>query len=1097
MEVLPPPAPFVALLPPTVFSERMNAASQFSSTSQNPSTPPSNSASSPQGTDLSLHFTVTPSPTKLVTGGFLPLPTIVASPICTPSPSFGSPAEGQQSHSQADPVQTRNFDLTPTESNDRLKDKTPPNSHMSLRVLFATPTWISTPPTPPQKHIRNLLPYDPQRPSTPVSPSASFPASTSPHATPDGPAIRLKRCLSVPTMSPRSRAISDPTLAFESLSKSCLSEPFKNGQNTRIKCSKPIFHLPKDVDDCSSIEYAPSVVGLSPAESCEGHESTTNKQTREMKDAMRIFHGLQELLFTEIDYVKDLRILIIAYIQRLATFEVRASAFARASASFSTGPWINAYAGQTLNPTDGMVPSPSSTSTRPIFTEGEIEIIARNLKDILRIHEDFISALRGIVASFELSNILCDSGSLRPEHEVFSTLASALEAISKKIITEAPKFEVYQTLCAGHPEAMGLIQRVISQYPSEWEVFEQRCWSTASKLDALGDGHYVFNLSRNQSPGLLDVPLSGKSDQKRRRTMSAVTLGSTPSTKESDRLVDTKQPRLVFTDYLIKPVQRICKYPLLLQQLTPKSALFESGEATLVIEDAIQVMRGVASSVDEARRKREAITKSSLIISRFVLPPPSPSLNSGSPISPTAPGHTLAPTFLSSLGPCLLAGSLDVMYYTPRQSLGQIQAITAKYLGVFLYSGGYLILAKIHKGKKYEPRHWFPLTDFEATRVEDDEAMLPYSFRLSSETIIFDLAAACQKERDIWMEAMSNSRKQESTRRNAPLPSFKLVGKGGRSSDLRSEGLTANTPAYPVPGASDTEVSAPSFRADSRRRKLTLRKSDIAALQDQSRHPNRRSSTASIKSIFAPMGHDPDSIYINRSLVSGRLQIDHELQDVASQVCLSARLQVLFPQPSQQYNERSGFSRSNSAISVAGLARNRLSKQESLRIPRRKYRCDSMTAFEAQLPPDVPPLPLSARRSGKRLSLQALPPRSLIMTAVDSAHPLSTSPTPTGTSLFDLPLSAPASSSMSSNPLSRPSSPLSLNRPESKHKFVRSMKGFFARSGSTSPESPSNLRSGDAKVEHQPPLLRRLTMKKTSRRRSRSVAPDEELPVPG
>jgi hypothetical protein len=297
-------------------------------------------------------------------------------------------------------------------------------------------------------------------------------------------------------------------------------------------------------------------------------------------------------------------------------------------------------------------------------------------------------------------------------------------------------------------------------------------------------------------------------------------------------------------------------------------------------------------------------------------------------------------------------------------------------------------------------------------------------------------------------------------------------------------------------GASDTGVSTTSLRADNRRRKLTLRKSDIAALQDQSRLPSRRSSTASIKSIFAPMSHDPNSIYINRSMISGRLQVDHELQDVASQVCLEARLQarvqaeVLFPQPSQQ---RSGFSRSNSAISVAGLARNRLSKQESLRVPRRKPRCDSMTALEAQSLPDVPALPLLARRSGKTLSLQALPPR---MMPADQIHLLSASSTSTSAASF---YTSPATSPLyaCNSPLSRPSSRMSLGRGGSKLAFVRSMKDLFNLSGQSSPQSPQDLPSDDAGAEKRPTLLRRFTLRKTSfRRRSRSVAPDEELPVP-
>lgn len=595
-----------------------------------------------------------------------------------------------------------------------------------------------------------------------------------------------------------------------------------------------------------------------------------------------------------------------------------------------------------------------------------------------------------------------------------------------------------------------------------------------------------------------------KTGRGRRRTISAVASVSkitTQGAKEAERPLDSKQPRLHLTDYLIKPVQRICKYPLLLRQLMPRSPCIEFGEVTVAVKDAIQVMRDVASSVDEARRKREAITKSSLIISRFILPSMSPSLSQSSPVPSTSPLHMLTSAFLLSLGPCLLSGSLDVMYYTPRQSFGQLQTITAKYLGIFLYSGGYLILSKVHKGKRYEPRHWFSLADFEVTGADSDEgpfsplifgifysdyhlqAMLPCSFRLSTKTIHFEMAAACQREKDIWLEAISDSRLQESTWCNEPLPSFKAAGKGMRSAEMRVDCLAPDM-MHPILGSSDTELSASSIR----RKKLTLRKSDITALQEMSRHPNRRSSTASIKSIFAPMGYDPDSICINRSLISGRLQTDHELEDVTSQVCLHARLQarlqdeVLFPQPLQQYNERSNFSRSSSAISVAGLARNRLSKQESLRVPRRKPRCDSMTTLEASQLPEVPPLPLSVRRSMKRLSLQALPTQRVSASSTSSTAnnaPFTTSPW----------------SSASASPLSRASSPLSPNHRGSMS-FVRTVKGLFIRSGQMSPQSPTQLKSSDLKVDQPSPLLRRLTLQGTLRmslrRRARRVASDEE-----
>jgi hypothetical protein len=275
----------------------------------------------------------------------------------------------------------------------------------------------------------------------------------------------------------------------------------------------------------------------------------------------------------------------------------------------------------------------------------------------------------------------------------------------------------------------------MSQHASEWELFEQRCSVIISRPNNPENSSPVSTSSLYQ-PDLTDEA----TQQKRRRTTSLTSPGSkstSRSAKEGYRALDKSQSRLAFVDYLIKPVQRICKYPLLLEQLKPRSLLVGSDDVVFIIENAIQIMRSVATSVDEAHRRREAVTKSSLIISRFILPPASPLPSPAScPTAAQQPSvHALTSSFLSSLGPCLLAGSLDVLYYSPYNSMEDFSSLTAKYLGVFLYSGGYIILAKIHKGKKYEPRHWFSLADFEITGGEREEGW----FCLARAVVLLDL----------------------------------------------------------------------------------------------------------------------------------------------------------------------------------------------------------------------------------------------------------------------------------------------------------------------------------------------------------------------
>ena len=212
--------------------------------------------------------------------------------------------------------------------------------------------------------------------------------------------------------------------------------------------------------------------------------------------------------------------------------------------------------------------------------------------------------------------------------------------------------------------------------------------------------------------------LDGTARLLRSRSSMTMTIDSTVFPSEPRR--DKGVKRIAFTDYLIKPIQRICKYPLLLDQLLPSKVLRLQtspegrSDVHVVVESAAQAMRHVATSVDEARHRQDIATQSSLIFSRISL-----GLASTSAI-PSSLVQSLTQDFLLSLGTCVLSGSLDVMHYHPTRPLGQTSSIKAKYLGAFLYSGGYLILVKVCKGRKYVPRHWFSLIDFEVSDVEDD-----------------------------------------------------------------------------------------------------------------------------------------------------------------------------------------------------------------------------------------------------------------------------------------------------------------------------------------------------------------------------------------
>lgn len=257
-----------------------------------------------------------------------------------------------------------------------------------------------------------------------------------------------------------------------------------------------------------------------------------------------------------------------------------------------------------------------------------------------------------------------------------------------------------------------------------------------------------FGLDGDSTPssqgGSLTRSLTAKSKHPPSFTASKPSRANTaPShlVSRHDHHCHGQTPRLEFLDHMIKPVQRICKYHLLLDQLKsrvsshPRSQqwteggsdhshlnpgidldstfdhaeLFSAGQTESLVSHACEAMREVVNSVNDDRRKHEDRWKVLLIASRIVPLP--------TPPSPSPPHSQLTSELLTTLGNCLMSGALDMIYHRPTTN-----AMTkAKYLGAFLYEQGYLVLVRVGKGKAYEPQHWFPLKDFDVFDLNDED----------------------------------------------------------------------------------------------------------------------------------------------------------------------------------------------------------------------------------------------------------------------------------------------------------------------------------------------------------------------------------------
>ena len=525
-------------------------------------------------------------------------------------------------------------------------------------------------------------------------------------------------------------------------------------------------------------------------------------------------------------------------------------------------------------------------------------------------------------------------------------------------LRKATLFNVYEVFCAEHTGALEIVKSHRHKRPAEWDTFERHCTALLAANLACPDGlaqahggadeeegevscskeqHIDADVSKEEEPShLLRHPTSSsdsqppllrghpRSNHDLRRAAGNVGRNArkeTP-TERDPRL------RLHFTDYLIKPVQRICKYPLLLDALTYERRPQVPTEADAVVMNAKQAMMNVAALVDNANLSHLQFQQTARISTRL-----------------SAPAAVL--TFIRTLSTCVLAGSLDVV---------RAPALKAKYLAAFLYDGGFLALAKVNRGPRYELRYWFSLEDFELNDANNDDresqswkytqgteesrpvpsALLPYSFRLCNHSHEFEIAASCQREKQVWINAL-----------RACLAATPAWAPGTAPSNLEPAAAVTETspvddqaPSLPtiqsIPQIDGSnKQGSPSSPVLSQRPPLVSR-TELPPVRGLSEPPpSRRESTASLKSIF---GLDPDVITVTRASLQARATVDALLEDVFSTACHSAR----------SYAGAHSEALFHVAPTFGAAARSRLTKRESVVVRRRKSFID--LADQAQAP---------------------------------------------------------------------------------------------------------------------------------------------------
>jgi hypothetical protein len=252
-------------------------------------------------------------------------------------------------------------------------------------------------------------------------------------------------------------------------------------------------------------------------------------------------------------------------------------------------------------------------------------------------------------------------------------------------------------------------------------------------------------------------------------------------------------------------------------------------------------------------------------------------------------------------------------------------------------------------------------------------ALVPWSFRLSYLDHHFEIAAACQREKGLWMRAINEARRTHPMRTCEPVSSLQILQ------------VDPSTP----PGDVNTldGVDQPALLTGcSSSSSISDQPNPLAVLRLSTTRGRTSASNPTVR-IFSLT--DGSSILLRRSSDTNRIFVDRGLADVLAELVASmrkqaqAREEILFPPPHS--------SDASQTISIA--AKNRLTRRGSMLVarPRTVFMPGAVDSED-----DTAGRPSSAiRRSNTSRSRMSLLPLSALHTEPEkSTNPSTGSPRP-------------------------------------------------------------------------------------------------------
>ncbi|KAG2226624.1 hypothetical protein INT45_005110, partial [Circinella minor] len=342
------------------------------------------------------------------------------------------------------------------------------------------------------------------------------------------------------------------------------------------------------------------------------------------------------------------------------------------------------------------------------------QTILRNASDLLSFHRIFLSALNPDNIDYSES----DDEQLQERSFDFG------EHIAQTFLKMGDHFIKYTQYCDLHDEAWELCEEYRDR--SEWSQFIKECMgllveSTIAPYSVVS-GSMIDRHSSNNSQSPQQISSSS----------------SSPVSK-----------KLQFEDYLIKPVQRICRYQLLLKEIIRYTP--DDTESFTTLTNAMNLIHETVAEIDRLKHVKDISKRTERFVQRF------------------DGDWRINKRHVAKLGNILISGAIEVTYTALGQSVAK-----PRYIGCFVFPT-YLILVRPKKVTTYEPKHWFPLRFAELEDLCDREGQIEHSFVVRCKKHTFAFSATCNQEKQLWLKHLDQAidiAKNDETRDELIVPSL-------------------------------------------------------------------------------------------------------------------------------------------------------------------------------------------------------------------------------------------------------------------------------------------------------------------------------------